>query len=76
LDNRTRPRPRIGDPVLELIVLEPIRPSSRAPHRTGAVAHGLADILAYQADRGHRGRRTETAQTRVSQNAGTTTLRH
>src|SRR2546423_1240114 len=26
---------------------------SRAPHRTGARAHGLADILAYLADRGY-----------------------
>jgi hypothetical protein len=36
---------------------------TRAPHRTGALAHGLADILAYHAGSGARGRRTETAQT-------------
>jgi hypothetical protein len=46
---------------------------SRASHRTGAMAHGLADILAYQAGSRARGRRTETAQTRVSQNAGSAT---
>jgi hypothetical protein len=36
---------------------------TRAPHRTGAMAHGLADILTYQAGSRARGRRTETAQT-------------
>jgi hypothetical protein len=47
---------------------------SRAPHRAGALAHGLADILAYQAGSGARGRRTgDGAKPRVSQNAGTTT---
>jgi hypothetical protein len=35
---------------------------SRAPHRTGALARGLADILAYQAGSRAAGRRTETAQ--------------
>jgi hypothetical protein len=39
------------------------RPSSRAPHRTGAMAHGLADILAYQAGSLARRRRMEAAQT-------------
>jgi serine/threonine protein kinase len=33
--------------------------SSRAPWRNGAMAHGLADILAYQAGLGGLGRRTE-----------------
>jgi hypothetical protein len=50
---------------LGLLLLRPYPPSalSRAPHRTGAMAHGLADILAYQAGSGARRRRTETAQT-------------
>jgi hypothetical protein len=34
-----------------------------APRRTGAMAHGLAEILAYQAESGARGRRTERAPT-------------
>jgi hypothetical protein len=45
---------------------------SRAPHRAGALAHGLADI--WLTNRiGARARRTETAQPGVSQNAGSTT---
>jgi hypothetical protein len=35
---------------------------TRAPHRTGALAHGLADLLAYQAGSRAQSRRTETAQ--------------
>ena len=46
---------------------------SRAPHRTGALAHGLADILADQAGSRARGRRTETAQTGCRRMRGTTT---
>ncbi len=41
----------------------PFRLSSRAPHRTGAMAHDLADILACQAESGARGQRMEAAQT-------------
>jgi hypothetical protein len=50
---------------LGLLLLRPYPPSalSRAPHRTGALAHGLADIWLTKPDRGHWGRRTETAQT-------------
>jgi hypothetical protein len=35
----------------------------RAPHRTGALAHGLADISGLRSRIGGRGGRTETAQT-------------
>src|SRR6266536_3052003 len=40
---------------------------SPAPHRTGALAHGLADILAYQAGSRAAGRRTETQTTGVAE---------
>src|SRR6266536_1280003 len=46
---------------------------TRAPHRTGVMAHGLADILAYQAGSGQGPAHGDGANPRVSQNAGSTT---
>jgi len=42
-------------PALSGVVVSPPSAVTRAPHRTGAVAHGLADILAFQAVIGRTG---------------------